>query len=202
MKVVGLCGGSGSGKSALSGILAMHGIPVINADEVYAELVSGDSACLRELVAAFGKKILSPKGSLDREAMSSIVFSGDGAAKRRALLNSITHRYVLEEMRSRLSAFSASGVSIVAVDVPLLFESGFDKECDLTVAVIADRKLRIDRICARDHLEREAAERRIDSQLSTDELMARADYIVRNEGDIDALELEAKKLIDFVTKQI
>ena len=202
MLVLASCdfGGSGSGKSLVSRMLCDRGIPYIDADAVYSDLVSGESACLSELVLAFGDSIISPDGSLNRRAMADLVFSGEGAAERRRLLNSITHRHVLDEIRHWLDGCRDSGAELAVVDAPLLFESGFDRECNLTVAVVADRELRIRRICERDGLDRAAAERRIDAQLSSDELSSRVDRVIYNNGSLDELFESACRLVDEIRK--
>ena len=81
------------------------------------------------------------------------------------------------------------------VDAPVLFESGFDRECDILVAVVAERELRIDRIMSRDGITRKAAEQRIDSQLSDDELISRCDYVIRNDYDLSYLKQEVRTLL-------
>ena len=184
MKVIGLCGGSGSGKGAVSLIFSECGIPFIDTDRVYREMTSGDSECLRELRAAFGDGIVASDGSLDRRRLAELVFSGDDANARRSLLNSIAHKHILDETRRRIKAF---GARTVVVDAPLLFESGFDKECDFIVAVIADREVRIERIMRRDGIDRSAATARIASQLSDGELIKRADAVIENNGELSAL---------------
>jgi len=196
MKVIGLCGGSGSGKGEASRVFVELGISVIDADSVYGELVRADSPCLRELVFAFGKGIISDSGSLDRAVMAELVFRGDGAEERRRLLNSITHRHVLREIRNRLDTLRDSGAECALVDAPLLFESGLDGDCDFTVAVIADRDKRISRICARDGIDRAHAERRIDSQISDDKLSSLADYVIYNNGALGDLRSEVINLVN------
>ena len=187
MKVIGLCGGSGSGKGSVSLVFADCGIPFIDTDCVYREMTSRDSECLRELSVAFGDNIVKSDGSLDRRKLSELVFSGNDANSRRKLLNSIAHRHILAETRRRIKAFFDDGARAVVVDAPLLFESGFDKECDFIVAVVADREVRIKRIMRRDGIERSAAIARIASQLTDDELIKRADAVVKNNGDLQTL---------------
>ena len=187
MKVIGLCGGSGSGKGAVSLIFSECGIPFIDTDRVYREMTSGDSECLRELRASFGDGIVASDGSLDRRRLAELVFSGDDANARRALLNSIAHKHILDETRRRIKTFFARGARTVVVDAPLLFESGFDKECDFIVAVIADREVRIERIMRRDGIDRSAATARIASQLSDGELIKRADAVIENNGELSTL---------------
>ena len=194
MKVIGLCGGSGSGKGTLARMLAENGFLHIDADEVYHELTSSDGPCLREMADAFGTEIISDDGALDRRALSSIVFNKEGKEKLH-LLNSIAHRYVLDEIRKRISLVEGAYTAAI-VDAPLLFESGFNKECDLIVSVFAPREMRVSRIGARDGITEDAAKRRIDAQLSDEFLRLHSDIIIINDKDIASLRDEAEKLIN------
>ena len=187
MKVIGLCGGSGSGKGTVCAMLCEHGIPTVDTDAVYRGLTASYTDCLRELASEFGERIISPDGSLDRSVLRELVFSGDGAAERLARLNEISHRHILARTRQMLGEYERAGFLAATVDAPVLYESGFDRECDIVIAVLADREVRIERIIHRDGISREAAERRIDSQLSDEELRRRADYVIVNDGNESVL---------------
>jgi len=164
---------------------------------VYRDLTSGNSECLSALASEFGDGIISSDGSLDRARLSKLVFCGEGADARRERLNAITHKFILEETSRRLEEYERKGFAAAIVDAPLLFESGFDKKCDVTLAVLASDEVRIARIINRDGITRETAMRRISSQLSNGELIARADYTVYNDADLEALELAVD---DFIKK--
>ena len=197
MKIIGLTGGSGSGKGEVSKILAELDIPSIDTDLVYCELTAADTPCLRVLSDEFGTGIISEDGSLDRATLAGLVFSGEGADARRERLNQIAHRFILDETRKRLRLYAERGYSMAIVDAPVLFESGFDKECDAVICVIADRDVRISRIVARDSLSEEAAKMRIDSQMSDSALKERSDYAIVNNGDLTALR---KSVVDIIGK--
>ena len=194
MKIVGICGGSGSGKGTVSTHLLSLGYPVIDTDKIYHDLISHETECLRDIRAEFGDSVVS-SGRLDRRALAKVVFSGDNSSLALKRLNSITHHYVLDEVRSQISHFCKLGADLVFVDVPLLFESGFDKECDVTVSVLSDREIRIMRICRRDGIDRAEAERRIDSQLPDSILSEKTDYSLCNNGAPDDLRDQINELI-------
>ena len=183
MKIIGLCGGSGSGKGTVSEMFKKFGIPSIDTDEVYHILTSGKSTCLDALVSEFGEEILSSDGSLNRKVLSSIVFNGDDSEKKRQKLNSISHKYVLQRARELLAEFELQGKAAAIVDAPLLFESGFNTECDVIVAVVADESARVKRITERDKITKEYAEARIKSQLPDIYLIKNADYVINNSYD-------------------
>lgn len=202
MKIIGLCGGSGSGKGSACNLFRKYGIPFIDTDAVYREITDSPSECVTALEKEFGSEIITESGVLDRKALASIVFSGEGSEHRLARLNEITHKYILDETRRRLDEYRRMDALAAIVDAPVLFESGFDRECDFLVCVIADRDVRIERIMNRDGITREAAERRIDAQLSDEELVSRCDYMIRNDYDLAYLKQEVKAVLKKILEKI
>ena len=196
MKTIGLCGGTGSGKSAVARMLRDAGCLHLDADAIYHELISGDSPCLRELADEFGADIISPSGALDRPKLAAIVFAA-GAEEKRNRLNTITHKYVLGEIRRRIADAENRYIAAI-VDAPLLFESGFNTECDAIISVIAPRDARIARLVERDGLTAEQAARRIDAQLDDEFLRRYADYVIENNSDLDALASKVEKIIEMI----
>lgn len=184
MKVIGLCGGSGSGKGAVSGIFAEIGIPSIDTDAVYREMTLSDSPCMRELRGEFGDEVVNSQGGLDRARLASIVFNDPS---RLIKLNKIAHSFILDETRRRLAAYKDEGFSAAIVDAPVLFESGFDKECDEIICVLADRDVRTTRIMSRDGITLDAAEKRIASQMPDETLISKCDHVIYNNSDIESL---------------
>ena len=192
MLVIGLTGPTGAGKGAVASIFARYGIPVINADCVYHELITPPSSCLQELVEEFGKQILLADGRLDRRALGGIVFS-DPAAREK--LNSITHRYVMEEVQGQMERFRREGVRVAVFDAPQLFEAGAHRACGAVISVLADRGLRLERIIARDGLTAEAAMRRILAQKSDEFFKTHSDYIVENNGSLESLAPQVHRIL-------
>ena len=188
MKVIGLCGGSGSGKGTVAEIFSVFGIPSVDTDRVYHELTSKKSECLDALVLEFGDGIICEEGSLDRKKLADLVFGDGQAAIKRQRLNGITHKFVLDRTREMLSEFESLGAKAALVDAPLLFESGFDRECDVIIAVVADMDVRIERIMARDGISKNSATLRVKTQLPDDYLKSRADYVINNSGTLDTVE--------------
>ena len=142
------------------------------------------------MATEFGSNILASDGSLDRRKLAKVVFFGACSAKYRERLNEISHKFVLAEIRNRIERFSSLSFIGAIVDAPLLFESGFDAECDAVVCVTAPKEMRIERIISRDGLSREEAIGRIDSQISDDQLRELSDYEIVNCGSLDELEKE------------
>ena len=191
MKVIGVVGGSGAGKSLFCSFLEKNGIPWLNTDMTAREVVGKGSACLSELCDAFGGDILLPDGSLNRKKLANIAFSDKN---KHALLNKITHKYICKKIVEWVEEQRSKGHFACTVDAPLLFESGLDEICNLTVAVIAPEEKRIARITRRDGIDEAAARTRIAAQISQSELSRRCDLTVENSADENALEKKAAEL--------
>ena len=198
MKIIGLCGGSGCGKGMVSSLFLKLGIPSIDTDLVYKEITSFRSSCIEALIEAFGESIANDDGSLNREVMRSKVFFDQNKESNIKLLNQITHKFILSETRKMIDQYEAKGKKAVIVDAPLLFESEFDKLCDVTVAVIADEDKRINRIMSRDGISYDYAKNRINSQLSTFELIKKVDLVIENNGDVNELSSKVTKIYDYI----
>ncbi len=194
MLIIGLTGPSGAGKDMIASRMAPFGVRSIDTDKVYHDLLIPPSDCLDALVRRFGREILRSNGTLDRAALAAIVFA-EGHGDDLEDLNRITHRYVLTQVRILCRAYETIGCPAVLVDAPLLFESGFDSECDHTVAVLADREVRKKRIMARDRLTHEAAEARLNAQKPDDFYMTRANVTVRNDGEPSDLDATVRSLL-------
>jgi dephospho-CoA kinase len=192
MRLVGLTGGIATGKSAFAVALREAGAPVIDADLLARAVVRKGSAALAEIARAFGPEVIAPGGELDRGRMAERVF-GDPAA--RARLEAITHPAVRRAMEAETRRLAAEGHDLAFYDVPLLYEVGLDREVDCVVVVWAPRELQISRLAARDGLPAAAAEARLAAQLPVDEKAARADVVVRNDGDLEALRRKAAPLL-------
>lgn len=194
IKVIGLTGPSGAGKTTFCKIAAELGIKSIDTDAVYHSLLVPPSPCLDELVGEFGKEILSTDGSLDRHHLAAIVF-GEGGEPKLQKLNEITHKYVLGTSRSIIAEADKNSEKAIIVDAPALFESGFDKECDTTVCVLADKSTRLDRIVGRDGISEDFAKARIDAQKSDDFYRDNSDYTVINNGSPKLMRADIQSIL-------
>lgn len=178
-QIVGLTGGTGSGKSSVAQLFAQRGIFVIDADQVSREVCQPGEPCLQEIVANFGTSVLHD-GRLDRKKLGNIVFKDDA---KRNMLNSITHKYIRKEILRRIEKESGP----VIVDAALLFESGFHRECTSVISVVADPAIRAQRIAARDDLTIEQAMQRIGAQHDNNYYTDKADFVIYNNGDLQEL---------------
>ncbi len=181
MIVIGLTGGSGVGKGCVCQEFSKYNINSIDTDKTAREVCGSGKPCLNELVANFGKTILNPDGTLNRKTLASIAFSDKG---KHALLNKITHHYILNEVRSWLDSQRNEKRIAAIVDAPLLFESGFDKECNVIIAVTASRDKRIERLLHRDIIPLEAIELRLSKQWNDDFYTEKSNFVIQNNGSL------------------
>jgi len=194
--IIGLCGSSGSGKNTVADLFMQAGIPSLDTDRLYHALIGTDSACARELIAAFGQGIARADGAVDRALLREMVFgAGADAEEKRARLNHISHRHVWVETEKWLDNCRQNGDWAACINAPLLFESGYDARCDVTVAVLSPFDTKLRRIMARDGLARRDAERRLRAQLSDEALWERADYVLHNDRDMTHLAQQTNLLI-------
>lgn len=180
MLIIGLTGISGSGKGYVCSIFVRHGIPCIDTDEIVHRLYESDPECIAQIRELFGDGVISDNGTVDRAALREIVFSDKEQLQK---LNAAVHRHTLLSVDRRISEYTDRGHKAVVVDAPQLFESGYNKKCDVVISVMADNELRISRICKRDSISRDAAIARISNQKSDCFFADNSDYIVNNYGE-------------------
>lgn len=190
MKVIGVTGTSGAGKTTICKILEeKYNAYIIDADEVAKKLSQKGNMYLEDIVKYFGTTIVDSNGDLKRKELANIIYEDN---EKRDYLNQLTFTYVVEEIKEMINSFKNE--RLVAIDAPLLFESGLDKKCDLVIGVIADEKQKIERICKRDKITKEVAKKRLSIQISENELKKRASYIIENKDDLKILERDIKKI--------
>lgn len=187
-RIIGVTGRSGSGKSLLSQRLEQAGALVLDADRVYAGLLKQDCPMTRMLDHHFPG--VWKDGVLDRRKLADRVFSDPEALRT---LNFITHSQVKAQMHHTVAH---SDSRLVVLDVPLLFESGIDQLCDLTLAVLADREGSLARIMKRDGIDRRRAEARLDNQPNDDFYRARADLLLENKGGLAEFEARIDAFVE------
>ena len=185
MLVIGLTGPTGAGKGMVSDIFASYGLPILDADAIYRELLIPPSECLDALADHFGSQILTADRTLDRRVLASIVFSSESEL---AELNRIAHFYVMKEIRKRIARLQKENTKAVVMDAPQLFEAHAERDCNIIVSVIADRDVRAERIMRRDGIDASAAQARMQSQHGDGFFRAHSDYVIENNASPDALQ--------------
>ena len=193
--VVGLTGQTGAGKSTVAEIFAERAFQVINADQVSRQVVAPGEPCLEKLVDCFGAGILNPDGSLDRKALAEIVFTDQ---EQLNLLNRTIHPFIIQEIQKQIQEHAVAGQSYILLDAPTLFESKADRLCSRIISVIADQEIRCERIMQRDHLTRQSALERINSQLEEDYFISHSDDILENNADQRELAEKSRELAELI----
>ncbi len=192
MILIGLTGPSGAGKGTVADIFASYGLPVLDADKIYHELLLPPSPCLDAIAERFGSHVLSSDGTLDRRALGDTVFSDREALND---LNHIAHRFVMLEVNKRVDQLRLSGVRAAILDAPQLFEAEAEKICSSVVSVLADRELRVARIMKRDGIDEAHALKRINAQKSDAFFKEHSDYVIENNADPSELQIPIRKIL-------
>lgn len=192
MDVYGLTGGIGSGKSAAAEIFEDCGIPVVSADELSRVVVTPGSEGLAAVVAAFGEGVLDERGELNRRKLGAIVFK-DPALRQQ--LESILHPRIRERFQDVLTTLKAAGHKLVIYEVPLLFETGLDRQVKAVILVSAPEAQRIARVMARDRLTEPEVRARLAAQLDDASRRARAHFILENDKDLAHLRQQVQDLL-------
>ena len=187
MKIIGITGGSGAGKTTVTKYFKKYDAEIVDADITAREIVKSGMPALEEIKKEWQDVVVD--GKLDRRALAKIVFNNDEELHK---LNTITHKYIIDEINKKIMM---SKKEIFVIDAIALFESGLARLCDATICVIADRDKRIKRIMERDDLTLKEAQERIDAQKSDEFYKSRADYVIYNNDDGSSLEEIADRLI-------
>lgn len=193
MKVIGITGGIGAGKSTVSGYIASLGYPVFDADEVSRGLTADGSPVVDELAETFGEEILVRKGVLNREKLAEIVFSDP--EKNRKLREIVTMK-VREAGIKWISEYrKKEKYDIIVLDIPLLFETGSEDLCDAVWFITADDDVRRRRVMERDGVTAEQVKSRMKSQIPEKEKAQRSDEIVDNSRGVEELHRTVDALL-------
>ena len=187
--LIGITGGSGSGKSAAARVFAENGAHIIDADKEARTVTKKGSPALSDIKKSFGSEYIGDDCELQRKKLGSLVFSD---RKKLDELNKIINKYIRLDIDEKIKNAESS---IVVLDAPLLIEYGLDKKCDYVIAVLADRDIRIKRITERDGLSYEDAENRINSQKNDEYYLEKADYIVYNNHTEEDIKSQIYKII-------
>jgi len=191
MKVIGLTGGIGSGKSKFAEFLAELGAVVITADQLGHKVLAPGTEGQRELVEAFGKKVLTTEGEVDRKRLAEKVFGNRAAMEK---LNHITHPRVFQLVRNQLKEGRRKGTPVVVIEAPLLLEAGWLSAIDEVWVVTASEATVLSRLKKRGGLSESQMRARIRAQMPDSERRKQADVVINNEGSHDELKESARHL--------
>lgn len=197
-KIIGLTGQTGAGKSTVAHFLEESGAAIINADSLVHKLYGENTVCSRSVAAVFGNDILNPDSSVDRRLLAERAFASKESI---ALLNSVVHPFVMYELLMQIKTELKNGAELIIYDAPQLFESNSDLICDSIISVVADRQVRLKRICSRDNISEEAARERMNAQLDEEFFRANSDYIIENNADLKLLKEQLQMLKEILMQR-
>ena len=191
MKVIGITGSSGSGKSTVSKIVAKElNANLIVADEVVRKMQQPGCDYYKEIVNLVGTDYLYKDGKINRKKLGNAIFQDETIRKK---INSLTNKYVVQEIKNQIEN---SKQEYVVIDVPLLLESGLNKQCNLVIGVIARRNIKVARICNRDNVKKETAKARLKIQPKNSFYKKNIRIIIKNNGgDYDKLVGRVRKML-------
>jgi len=193
MKIIGLTGGIATGKSTVAKMFSEAKIPLIDTDLIAKEVLNKDSKGYQEVVEYFTDDILFTNKEINRKKLGRIIFTN---SKKRAKLNSIVHPKVKDSVLSEIERYNKLNKEIVVVDVPLLYESGFDELVNDVVVVFTTKPLQIERLMDREEITEEYAVLQIDAQMALDEKVGKATYVIDNSSSILETKKQFNKILD------
>lgn len=186
MKIIGITGNSGSGKSTISKLISKnYEAKIIDADKIAKEMTKNNGEYLQAIRQAFGNDVIK-NNELDRKKLADIVFLNKAEKEK---LDGLTFEYVVEEIKKELEANQNLDYQYIILDVPLLFESKLDKLCDYTIGVIAPQTEKIKRICKRDKLSKEKALQRLNSQPNDEFFTKNCNTVINNENKEETIKM-------------
>jgi len=191
MKVIGLTGGIGSGKSTVSRFLAELGAVIIDADKIGHEALGTSSEVRRELLATFGWQIMTPKGEVDRKKLGEIVFDDPESLAR---LNQIMHPRMYDMVKTGLEEYRRRGVVVVVLEAPLLIEADWTSLVDEVWVTVADESTVLKRVKEKFGLSERGCLARIRCQLPSEERAKHADVVIDTDCSLDELKAKVKEL--------
>ena len=193
MKIIGITGQTGAGKSTVCQALEKTGYYHIDADLVAREVIDKSKSVKEALSLQFGADILLPDGKIDRKALAKKAFKTKKSAER---LSEITHPAVIDEIKKIIKKKQKEKAKGVLIDAIGLFDSGLSELCDFTVSVTAPEPIRLQRIVSRDKISQDEAEKRIKAQKDEAYFVENADLVINNDGK-NEIECEIKRILAY-----
>ncbi len=192
MRVFGLTGGIGSGKSTVARLFREEKIPVVDADRISREITSPGKPAYIDIVGRFGEEILLPDGRIDRKLLGAVIFANP---VKRADLEAITHPRIAEGMREAVSALASEGHPVVIVEAALIHEKEPQGMFDAVIGVLCGRGPQVERLMRRDGIPREQALQIVSSQMDPEEKALASDYVIDNSGDLAGTRAQVRALV-------
>jgi len=191
MRVFGLTGGIGSGKSTVAGMFRDEGIPVVDADRIAREVTAPGQYAYLEIVHRFGRGILQEDGEIDRKRLGDIVFSDP---VRRGELEAVTHPRIVEGIAYALHKLDAAGHPVAIVEAALIHEKGRRGMFEAVIGVRCERVQQVKRLMDRDGIPKEKVLLRLSAQMDSDQKAKASDHVIDNSGDLESTRAQVRAL--------
>jgi dephospho-CoA kinase len=199
MKVIGLTGGIGSGKSAVARFLAELGAEVIDLDKVGNEALKKGSGAYKKAIREFGASLLDNNGEIDRAKLGKIVFSDREALKR---LNQIVHPEIDKMVDEKIREYRIRGVKVLVLEAAVMLEAARARQADEIWVTVAKEKTVLERLRERSGYSEEDTKARIRSQMTNEERIKQADVVINNDGTLDELKAKVKTKWEKLLKRL
>lgn len=190
--ILGLTGGIASGKSTADIFFKEKHIPVIDCDQIAHDILNVGNKGYELVTKQFGAQIINEDQSINRAVLGQIVFSD---AKQLDILNKITHPLIFQEIQAKIALNKVAERPLIIVDAPVLFEANGQKYCDCTLLIAIPESLQLKRLLLRDHLSKDAALKRIRSQMPLSQKEKLADFVINNDGTKQDLKYQLEQLL-------
>ena len=197
--IIGLTGGIATGKSTVSNILKQAGIKVIDADLISKDILEPYNEGWYEVVGYFGNGFVNDDFTIKRKELADRVFSNEEDLMK---LNSLLHPIIIKKIKEKVAEYEKSGIKIVFIDAPLLFETGIDDDCDEVWLLVCGIDEQINRVMQRDSLTYEQARKIIENQMPDNEKKAMADRVIDTSDSLENTIRYIKVLLEEILDEI
>ena len=187
--ILGLTGSIATGKSTVAKLFLSAGIPVVDADLGARAVVLPGAPGLADIIEHFGEAYLLSDGTLDRKRLGALIFSD---REKRKELDVLLKERINDWIQAEKERYISEGHNLIVLDIPLLYEGGYEDSCDAVMVVYVPEELQVQRLMSRNHLDADEAARRMQSQLSIEKQKELADFVIDNSGTIE----ETKKQVN------
>lgn len=189
---IGLTGGIGCGKSTVSSMLKEQGIPVVDADMISRKVLSIHPEILIKIKETFGEEFFDAEGNFLRRKMGELIFSNK---EKKELYEGILMPYILKDIFNEINEYDKMGEKLCILDAPTLIENNLHEEMDFVIVIVIMKEVQISRVMARDQFTREEAINRINNQMSTEEKIKYADYLIDNGDTLEYTKFQIDSII-------